>query len=95
MGSLPGNPGAVCIWITLDYYPYRVPGGSPTDWLITVGDPIEVIWYAEGKPATRQQILDSFDQRLPLLQDIAKAQSVEAEQELARQVSKTMALLPA
>jgi hypothetical protein len=95
MYALPGNPGAVCIWITLDYKLYQVPGGSKSDWLIRIGEPIEVLWYAEGKPATRQQILDSFDRRLGALQESARSESPEAEKALADQVDKTMQLLPA
>jgi len=93
MGSLPGNPGAVCIWITSSYQPYRVPGGGTSDWLIRIGNPIEVLWYCEGKPATRAQIQDSFDKRLPLLQEVAREHGEEAA--LAEHVAKMMSLLPA
>jgi hypothetical protein len=93
MGALPGNPGAVCIWITHSYKPYRVPGGTASDWLIRVGDPVEVLWYCEGKPATRAQIMDSFDRRLTLLEDVAREHGEETV--LAEHVARTMALLPA
>lgn len=93
-GSLPGNPGAACIWITSDYKPYRVPGGAQQDWLIRIGDPVKVLWYAEGKPATREQIMESFDARLPLLRQVAAEEGPDAEAALAAQVELTMALLP-
>lgn len=89
-GLLPGNPGAYCVWITESFKPYRI----ADSWLITVGDPVETLWFSEGRPASRQQILDSFDRRLPLLRDIAKSESPEAEAHLQAQVDKTMALLP-
>lgn len=95
IGALPGNPGAACIWITMSYKPYQVPGGGRGDWLIRVGPPLEVLWFAEGKPATRQQILDSFNERLPLLREVAKSQSPAAEAALADSVNATMHLLPA
>lgn len=88
--GLGGNPGASCIWITETFKPYRT-GDS---WLIRIGEPIEVLWWAEGKPASRQAILDSFDRRLPLLRDMAKEQSPEAEAELQGYIDRTMALLP-
>lgn len=94
-GALPGNPGAMCIWITQTYKPYRVPGGGLGDWLIRIGDPVEVLWYAEGKPATREQILASFDRRLSFLEDIAKQEGELAQRALAAQVDATMKLLPA
>lgn len=93
-GSIRGNPSACCIWITHNYKPYRFPD-SPRDWLIRIGDPIEVLWYCEGKPATRAQIMDSFERRLPELQKVAASESAEAEKMLAAQVAQTMTLLPA
>ena len=89
-GALGGNPGASCIWITETFKPYRV----ENSWLIRVGDPVEVLWFAEGKPASRQAILDSFERRLPLLREVAKSESPAAEQALQWQVDQTMALLP-
>lgn len=94
IGGLPGNPGAVCIWITKSFKPYQVPGGGKDDWLIRIGDPLRVLWYAEGKPATRQQILDSFERRLPALKEIATMEGPHAEAALSEQVEKTMELLP-
>lgn len=90
-GGLPGNPGAVCIWITRTFKTYDVPGG----WLIRIGDPVEVQWWCEGARATRQQILDSFDRRLPALIEIASEQGPMAEEALAAQVQALMPLLPA
>jgi hypothetical protein len=90
-GGLPGNPGAVCIWITRTFKTYDVPGG----WLVRIGDPIEVQWWAEGQRATRAQILESFENRLPLLKEVAAEEGPLAEEALARQVEATMALLPA
>lgn len=93
-GALPWNPGACAIWITESYRPYRA-GKGPSDWLIAVGPPVEVLWYCEGKPATRQQILDCFDKRLFLLHDVAKQEGPAAENALKKMVDKTMELLPA
>lgn len=90
--SLGGNPGAQVIWITTTFRPFNTP---PEGWLISVGDPVETLWYCEGRRATRPEILSSFDARLPLLASIAKQQSPEAEQALLRQVAAAMRLVPA
>lgn len=89
--ALPGNPGAACIWITESFKPYRTSGS----WLIEIGAPVEVTWWAEGKPATREAILDCFDRRLPLLAQMAKEEGAAAEAHLQKLVDRTMTLLPA
>jgi len=89
-GALPGNPGAVCIWITRSFKTYDVPGG----WLIRIGEPVEVSWWCEGVSATRRQILDSFERRLPALQELAAAQGPAAEEELEAMVKKAKTYLP-
>lgn len=89
--SLPGNPGACCIWITGSYSPYRVDGS----WLIRIGAAIETLWYSEGRLASRAAIEDSLKRRLPFLQEIADKEGPEAKAHLAAQVAETMKLLPA
>ncbi len=89
---LDGNPGAQCLWIATDFKTYKV---DLHNWLIRIGDPVQTSWWCEGKPATRQQIIDCFDKRLPLLRDMAVAESKEAEAALNRMVRETMKLLPA
>lgn len=87
--AIGGNPGACAIYITETFRPYQT-GGS---WLIRLGEPVEVLWYCEGRPATRADILDAFERRLPALEVIAKEHGKEAV--LAAHVEKAMALLPA
>lgn len=77
--------------ITRTFTTYDVPGG----WLIRIGNPVEVQWWCEGARATRQQILDSFDRRLPALKEIAAEQGPMAEEALAVLVQAVMPLLPA
>lgn len=89
--SIAGNPGACAIYITESFRPYRT-GGS---WLISLGEPTSVLWYCEGKSATRAQILDSFERRLPALQTMAAEQGAEAEAALASYVQDAMKWMPA
>lgn len=59
------NPGVACIWVSRSFQVWRDDQGRP---LITVGEPVSVEWYAEGKPATREQVLASIDSGIPLLE---------------------------
>lgn len=90
-GALPGNPGVTCIWTTKSYKPYAVPDGG---WLIRIWDPIEVSWWAEGRLATRQEILQCMEARLPFLANMAAEEGVAAQEELANCIKQTMQLLP-
>lgn len=89
--GIRGNPGACAIWMTKSYRPYPVEGGN---FLIRIGEPLEVLWYAEGKPATRQQIMDSITARLPNLTVIAEQEGGFAPDALKKQLNATMSLLP-
>jgi hypothetical protein len=89
--GIPGNPGACAIWMTKNYRPYPVEGGN---FLIRIGAPLEILWFCEGKPATRKQIMDSIDARLPNLTVLAEQQGPIAIDALKKQLRNTMALLP-
>jgi hypothetical protein len=85
------NPGATLIWITKRYHPFRAGNGV----LFQLGDPIEVYWYAEGRPATRAEILAAIDKGLPLLRKAAEDESPEAVRELDGYIKRAMPLVPA
>lgn len=56
------NPGAVAVWVTRYNQPsYR------RDKLFDIGAPLFVEWYAQGRAATRAEILASIESGLPLL----------------------------
>lgn len=85
------NPGAVAVWITPAYTVKRLPNGL----LIGVGDPDEVLWYAEGRPASRQEVLDSIDSGMPILREDAEKQGAFAVQQLLdRDYPAALTLLP-
>ena len=70
------NPGVALVWITRTWrtlHHYR---------LFDVGEPTETLWYAEGRPATRAEVLASIESGLPILQDSA-AQDTYPERALA------------
>jgi hypothetical protein len=84
------NPGATVLWVCKDYTPFFT-DKSRIDWLIQIGEPTEVLWYAEGKPATREQINESIDSGYPRLLASAKTggpRSVALLQKLRKDVER-------
>lgn len=75
------NPGVMAVWISERYMPFRAPNvkrgnaqrTDATGWLIELGEPSAVHWYAEGRPATRAECLAGIDSGLLILLDMAKS----------------------
>lgn len=61
---LDRNPGVSCVWVTRTYKPFPDGAGS---FLIHLGDPESVTFWACGRPATRAEIDHSVETGLPLL----------------------------
>jgi hypothetical protein len=59
--SIKRNPGAVAVWITRKYTVDR-------SGLCFMGDPTEVLWYHQGRPATADEVRAAFATGLPLLE---------------------------
>lgn len=87
---LDRNPGAVCIWITKSYRVTR----DGTGVLFTIGDPERVMWFAEGRTATRDEVWASISSGLPLLEAEARKDGADALAELKGYVERAMPLLP-
>jgi len=78
---LSRNPGVSLLWLTDYYETFRAPvmksahgnGGEPLSpgIMFTLGDPVECIWYREGRPATRAECVESVDSGMPILRDAA------------------------
>jgi hypothetical protein len=87
------NPGAMCLWTTKSYEVFDDGEGKP---LITIGDPVEVLWYAEAHPATRAEVEESIATGLPLLEKIAREDRdpEAALRHLAQQREAVKPLLP-
>lgn len=91
------NPGVALVWITKWYELMRNSDGSP---LIHVGDPYETIWFALGKLANRQQVLDSMQSGLPLLSEACNLEPSrqlrdEAREALMERYHRALTLIPA
>jgi hypothetical protein len=96
--ALKRNPGVALVWNTLGYTVARVatsdaPGAVPGI-LFNVGEPEDCEWYAEGRPATRAEVLASFESGVPLLLKIATEEGPEAVAELDRLHKRALGLLP-
>lgn len=89
--GLKRNPGAVCVWITKTYHPFKAPGGGI---LFSLGRPTETLWFANGRPATRAEVLASIDSGYPTLEELARQEGAEAMAALAVQREVALALVP-
>jgi hypothetical protein len=92
--SLDRNPGAYALWQTAGYTVFR-PHRGGDGVLFSVGDPIEVTWWCEGRAATRDEVMISIDSGLPSLMEMAIADPRPgAMEELNRRYEAAQALLP-
>jgi hypothetical protein len=92
--GLKRNPGVVALWTTRSYKLFRAPMGGK-GYLFTIGDPERIEYYAEGRTATRDEIMTSMESGLPLLMKIAEQEGREAVDELQRKYAQAIELIPA
>lgn len=85
------NPGVTLVWTTKRFQVERVPNGV----LCRIGDPERVHWYAEGRDATRAEVMASIDSGLPSLREAAQEDGPAALRELERMTSAALTLVPA
>jgi hypothetical protein len=90
--GLKRNPGVTVLGTTLSYRVYRAPNGGA---LFEIGNPDHVEYYAEGRKATRQEILASMESGKPLLLEPAQAEGPDAVADLERRWIKALELVPA
>ena len=84
------NPGVALLWAARNYRTFKPEGGGR---LITVGEPTAWEWWAEGRPATREEVERSIASGLPFLEAEATRQSGGME-ELRRRVDEFRRYLP-
>lgn len=86
------NPGCVALYETKSVKPFKAGDG----YLFQLGEPDRIDWWAEGRRATRAEILASIDSGYPFLLDTAtKYDGPEGVKELERMRDAAMKLLPA
>lgn len=88
--SIPRNPGVALVWSTRDYRIVPADGGV----LFHLGDPTETLWYAQGRPATHDEAMESIGSGLPILRDMAEQDGPAATRQLDDQLRAALALLP-
>ena len=86
------NPGCVALYETRAVSPFKAGDG----YLFRLGDPDRIDWWAEGRQATREEVLASIDSGYPLLLDTAtKHDGPDGVKELTRRRDAAMRYLPA
>jgi hypothetical protein len=88
---IPRNPGVALVWVTRSFEPLRTPDGGV---LFTVGDPVDVMWFAEGRKATRAEVEASIDSGLPILRTEADKEGPAAVADLEAMHREALTLLP-
>jgi hypothetical protein len=87
------NPGVVALWTTLSYRVFRAPNGGA---LFEIGKSEHIEFYAEGRNATREEILASMESGLQdELMPRAVAEGSDAVAELQAMYDKALTLVPA
>ena len=87
------NPGATCLYETPSATPFRADGGG---YLLRLGEPTRVDWWAEGRTATRAEVLAAIDSGYPILLDVARRfDGPESIPELEKMRDDAMRLVPA
>jgi hypothetical protein len=89
--GLKRNPGVICLWIARDYRVFRPQTGGL---LFSLGNPVETVWYHEGRRATRDEVVSALYRGTPALIEIAQEEGRDAEDALSRQLAAAMPLLP-
>lgn len=91
------NPGVSLIWITTSYKVevVRAQEGIAPGLLVRMGEPEECLWFAEGRPATRAEIMHSIDTGLPILRGAAEKDGEDAVRFLEERTAEAMELVPA
>lgn len=85
------NPGVSALWTTKKFTVFLDPTGKP---LMEMGDPETIEWIAEGREATREEVLTSMETGLPALREVAVGRPRELK-ELEKRVDELMKWVPA
>jgi len=92
--GLTRNPGVALVWITESYRTIDAGADGGTGTLLRIGPPRGTLWYAEGRPATRAEVLHSIETGLPALEAAARVDGPEALVQLREQTATALRLVP-
>lgn len=87
------NPGVTAVWVTgrKSWSSFPAPGGV----MFSIGPLAECRWYANGRGATRGEILESIETGMPILRDAADLNGTASRARLEEQYRAALSLLPA
>jgi hypothetical protein len=85
------NPGVTLVWTTRSY---RLESDGEGGRLLRIGASTETLWFAEGRPATRTEVLESIESGLPILRASAEQDGPAALAELESLTAAAMRLVP-
>ena len=85
------NPGVGLVWMTKSY---KVESDGMGGKVIRIGPPLNLEWFAEGRRATRAEILASIESGLPTLREVALRDGPDGLAALERQVAVALELVP-
>lgn len=85
------NPGAIAVWMTRGYQMFKPPGGGV---LFTFDDPEEVLWFAHGRAAMRDEVEASIFSGMPLLEEAAATDGPDGIAALKKMTADAMRFLP-
>jgi hypothetical protein len=89
------NPGVAVLYVTRGFVIARAPRtGGPDGMLFRMQEPTEVLWYREGRTATRAEAMHSMSTGVLELQRIAEQEGPEAMAELAQSTLSAVKHLP-
>lgn len=89
--AIERNPGVMLLWSTKSYERFE-DGMGRGGKLFRLGDPVTVSWWREGRPATRQECVESIETGMPALAGGCRTkQDVE---KLAGMADRAALLLP-
>jgi len=88
----PRNPGVVAIYIARKFSVFPAGLGHPGR-LIQMGEPTEVTWWREGRPATRSEVNTAMNRGLTALYE--QCENRQDQQDLGDAFARALRLMPA
>jgi hypothetical protein len=90
--SIRRNPGVALVWVTRKWFMFRDPKGMP---LFDIGAPDQTYWYAHGRDATHDEVVESIETGMPTLRQAAASDGALAAVELELNLREALKLVPA
>jgi hypothetical protein len=85
------NPGVTLVWLCDRFKPFYPPGGGD---LFNIGKPRRCHWFAHGREATQDEVLESIRTGFPILEAEAEKDGPDAVNELRIRTLEALRLLP-